>query len=146
MEQPDSAMTQRVWQRVTAQPMQPGPETLKTLIAMEMQTRQTLLPLAKQMPHHAHTLMQMASHCGRHIRTLQGIHTLTEGCRADVRAAAQSMATSPNSLRRLYGTSLKLATQYAARRDDEQYGLIFDAMAVAKAQHCATLLELLGTL
>ena len=147
MEQPDQAMTRRVWQRVTGQTghtEQPLPQNPKTMIATEEQIRLTLLHLMQIAPMDRQAFAALASDCARHIRILQGIHMLQNGCKAQVRGVAQTMSTPTHCLQRLYALTLQSAEQYGRLSSDTAYGTVFQALADTKAKHCAIVLQLLG--
>lgn len=146
MENYDAEMAQRVWQRVRGEQSLPaGPANLQGLIAAEAEAAAAYTRLARQLPDKAGRLHQMAEDSRRHGACLRGIRYLCTGDRVTAKLLPARQETTETALRRCYGQSLRSATEYHSRTDDQQYGHVFAAMADKKREHCRTLLEIIGS-
>lgn len=157
MENFDSELARRVWQRVsagaepTAMEKVPEPDhhdKLLFLIAEERADAAAYLALARRMQgNHATVLRRLGAEEMSHAACLAGLYRLQTGNLP----AAQQMPQSPPApaeavLRRCYIREMRRISEYEALARDLQDGMVFARLAGQKRGHCQTLLEILGTL
>ena len=143
MEKMDPQMAARVWQRVRGN----GEETVnvRTVIAWEKEIESVLQYLNRRLPEKGYGLQQMISDTRRHIACLQGIRQLSGEKGGNY--VAKPVSGEPGSLlRKCYGQSLRVGAWYAGQTENTQYGVVFGDMARTKRRHCATILEMLGSM
>ena len=141
----------RVWQRVLSKEPEatppPSGESLPALILEQLQLSAVYLQLSRQAGgQNGAAYMRLARQSRMQAVCLKGIVTLMNG-HVPAPAATPAQTSQPEALlRRCYGKELRLLKAYESRRDDPEYGPVFDRMADRTREHCCTLLELIGTL
>lgn len=144
----DAQKAARVWQRVQEgkQPPVRQGEPLAALILEHMQLSSLYMQMSRQRSGQESTvLMGLARQARMQAACLRGIVALTGG-----NNPAFSPTPMPNTapdalLRRCYGQELRLLREYENRREDPEYGPVYDRLAHREQEHCCTLLELIGS-
>ena len=145
MEQYDSQLAQRVWQRVRGETA--GSQgSAKAFLLAEAEAGAGYRQLSRLMPEKKQLWRQLLGDTQRHMAYLRGMLYLTEGHRGtDI--PIKPRQEQPDALLRLCCTQcLKLAEQYRAFADDPEYGWVYAAMADTKQAHFATILEVIGNM
>ena len=146
MEIPDSREQVKIWQRT--RPLQPPvTEGLQTIASaaltaaavygnwsqrMQGPQREMLITLREQ---------QIAA-----ARCLKGIYRMATGVPLQVVGSAPANQTMDAALRMNYGRSLKALRSYESRCTDQEYGAVFETLAMREREHCRKIAELMGML
>ena len=77
---------------------------------------------------------------------LKGIVALTAGQNPTIGISPSQISSQNATLRHCYGQELRLFTEYEKRRNDPEYGPVFERLANRGQDHCLALLELIGNL
>ena len=145
----DTQKAARVWQRVQ-EGKQPSPrqgEPLAALILEHMQLSSLYMQMSRQRSGQESTvLMGLARQARMQAACLRGIAVLTGGSNPAFSPTPMSNTASDALLRRCYGQELRLLREYENRREDPEYGPVFERMARREQEHCCTLLELIGSM
>ena len=140
MEQYDSKMAQRVWQRVKG-----TRESVGALMAAESQCVGICRALARQMPEKSGQIKALEEQCQQHIRCLKGIEYLVSGSHGGHLPLKPRQETRAGLLRAGYLQCIKAAREYRRWAEDEEYGLCFQLLADQKQRQSLTFLEILGS-
>lgn len=157
MKQFDQEQVRRIWQRVqsgaayepAAAPVSKADSgmNLRELIACELAEKENFLYLSKGFHgNNAAVLRQMAKQTQAHAAILRGICTMTENEPPMVRIPKSFSLSMGVLLRRCYGQTLQMLSEYEKRTSDPQFGSVFQKLAEHKQNHCRILLALLGSL
>lgn len=148
MEQFDTDLEQRVWQRVRGSGgEQPERMDLRALMLAAMENaaafRQLTGMLAGKPRERAKRLHEGEQ---RNIACLKGIHLLSTG--APMKPKAMQIPGEPAGklLEKCYHRTKRAMTEYTARTVDGEFGAVFQTMADRQREHCAMIAELLGEL
>ncbi len=139
MENYDSRMAQRVWNRVWEQPQASG-EGLGSLLLEESQALADYTRLSGKYPE----LKPLAAECRRSIACLRGLITLTQGRPPAPMPVKPGQEALPALLRRCCHQSLKAVKICEGRASDPEFGCIFTQLAEIRRRHSRVLLELMG--
>jgi rubrerythrin len=146
MEQFDTALEKRVWQRVhgCAEPEGTAPG-LQALALAEHTTAAVYLMLARmaQGPEKA-LLRQLYQQEKQHSRILSGISVLRDGQALVLRPIAPDNDRPEAALRKCYSRTLQAFACYSDRERDGEYGAIFHQLARQEQEHCRIIAEILG--
>ena len=148
MENYDTEMAARVWQRVQGKTT-PNEEinSLPGMIAGEWQDAATYLRLSRQFTgKEAAILRKMFEEEQSHAACLKGIYTLLTGERLVTQTPPPRQELLSATLRRCYGREMQSLAQYEKWSDHREYGPVFLRLAQQERSHCAALLEILGNL
>ena len=148
MENYDTEMAARVWQRVQGKTT-PNDElnSLPGMIAGEWQDAATYLRLSRQFTgKEAAILRKMFEEEQSHAACLKGIYTLLTGERLVTQTPPPRQELLSATLRRCYGREMQSLAQYEKWSDHREYGPVFLRLAQQERAHCAALLEILGNL
>lgn len=139
-----------LWQRVC--PNREGAQSdpaqgLPGLIAAETTDAAVYLQLCRRLGgNQSAMLRQMYKQEQSHIACLRGLYTLITGKPPTARGCPPEEGTPAQMLRRCYGNKMKLLAQYESRREDKEYGRVFERLAQQTQNHLRFLLEILGSL
>ena len=144
----DQEMAQRVWKRVQGEQSREQPErNLQGLILGEWMAASTYLMLSRQMgPKEAEILRRMFREEQNHAACLKGMYVLSTGQKPVIRTPQPSKEPVEATLRRCYSAELQSVAEYEARSGDPEFGHVFARMARQEREHCAYVLELIGSL
>ena len=148
MENYDSELAARVWQRVRGKD-DPNQDlsSLPEMIAGEWWDAATYLRLSRQFTgKEAANLRKMFEEEQSHAACLKGIYTLLTGDRLVTQTPAPRQEPLSATLRRCYGREMQSLAQYEKWSDHREYGPVFLRLAQQERAHCAALLEILGNL
>lgn len=142
MENLDSGLEQRVWQRVRGE-AQSAP--LQALAAAEQNLAAVYLMLSRsvQGPEKA-MLRQMFERERSHGRCLNGMSMLSDDRALSVRTVPPANDRPDIALRKCYAQTLKSIREYENRVEDPEYGHVFRHLARQEREHCRMILEILG--
>lgn len=138
----DPQKAARVWSRV-----QGNEDTayLPELIEQEWLDAVIYLALSRRFQgRDSQLLRQLAQQEQDHVACLRGLYTLLTGGRPASRTPVVPKEDSQMLLRRCYGTHMQRLARYEAKREDPQYGQIFDRLADQEREQCQTILAILG--
>lgn len=147
MEKMDRNTEQQVWQRVFAQsPAQPGREDLRMLMlsAMELAAGYRLLTgvLTGSARERAMRLWEDEQ---SNIACLKGMQRLSGGAEGKPKTLSAPSEPARKVLEKSYHGTRRALTEYTARLADPEFGSVFQKMADREREHCAILMELLGS-
>lgn len=146
----DALQEKALWQRgcPNREVLQNDPaQGLPGLIAAEATDAASYLQLSRRLGgNQSAMLRQMYKQEQSHIACLRGLYTLITGKQPTARGCAPETGTPAQMLRRCYGSKMKLLAQYESRREDKEYGRVYERMAQQTQNHLRFLLELLGSL
>ena len=148
MEKYDREMARRVWQRVQGEPPreQPG-QNLLAMLQGELMAASTYLMLSRQMSGRAAQVLQrMYREEQNHAAYLKGMYLLAAGQMPALRAPQPVKEPLETALRKCYGAELKSASEYEGCSADPEFGHVFAQMARQEREHCACVLEMIGSL
>ena len=145
LEQFDQQMEQRVWKRVRGEE-QPPITGLQGLAAAEQNEAAVYLMLSRQLqgPEKA-MLRRIFEQENAHAAILRGIHNAMTGQRITLRTAPVQPETPEIALRKCYARKLKTLSEYESRENDREYGAVFSHLARQEREHCAVILQILGS-
>ena len=142
MENLDTALQQRVWQRVRGEEKELA---LQPLVAAEQSLAATYRMLLGSMQGQDRMLLRRLFETERrHGRILSGLHLLREGKPLAVRAVPLSGERPEALLRKCYAQTLRSLREYGALEKDPEHGHVFRELARQEEEHCRILLEILG--
>ena len=145
MESFDQEKARRVWDRVTGeQGSSLDSNTLTALMTQELTDAATLTRLSKQIGGRGGDLLRLARQCQQHAGYLRGICAMI--CRTPPGPAVPTptVTTAVGALQKCYVNSLHRMRGYEVMSSDPDYGPVFQKMAAAEQNQCATLLDLIG--
>lgn len=146
MEKFDTELEQRVWKRVRGEEQTPS-TGLKALAAAEQSEAAVYLMLSRQLQGREKALLRkMFAEEQTHAAILRGMHDMTAGQRIAARTAPPAPETPEIALRKSYGRKLRALAEYESRLRDPQYGPVFGVLAQQEREHCAMILEIMGSL
>ena len=145
MEQYDTQLAQRVWQRVRGEAA--GAQgNVKGFLLAEAEAMAVYRLLSRLFPEQKRLWQQLAGDVRRHMAYLRGILYLSEGHRGE-EITMKPRQEQPEALLRLCcAQCIKLEEQYRSFADDPEYGCIYGALADAKRVHLAAVLEIIGNM
>ena len=140
----------RVWQRVQGEKegakASSGCGNLQGLIAEQLQLSAVYVYLSRQQyGKDGTTYMRLAREAKMQATCLKGIMALTAGQIPAIGVSPAQISSQDANLRRCYGQELRLYTEYENRRNDPEYGPVFERLASRGQDHCCALLELIGS-
>ena len=139
MENYDSRMAQRVWERVRSEPEREN--TCGHMMMAEVRALADYTRLQRLFPE----MKALTQDVRQHIACLRGIRFLKEGQRCDPVTVKAADEAPDIALRRCYGLSLRLAGEYSALAEDPEFGCVYAQLSETKRRHCKALLSILGT-
>ena len=139
MEQYDSHMAQRVWNRVWSENT-PAREELGHLWMCEAQLFADYTKLLRRFPE----IKPLLRDTRRHMACLRGIRYMTGGSVPAPIPAKPRTEKDEITLQRCCAQCLKTGAAYDAQSGDPEYGFCFARMAEETRQHCRILLEHIG--
>lgn len=144
----DKEMAERVWKRVQGEKSPEQPErNLQALILGEWMAASTYLMLSRQMGgKEAELLQRMFREEQNHAACLKGMYVLTTSQKPIIRTPQTMKEPVEATLRRCYSAELQSVAEYEARSADPEFGHAFARMARQEREHCAWVLELIGSL
>ena len=145
MEQYDTAMESRVWQRVRGAEEPSKPQSLQALAAAELSEAAVHLMLSRQLQGKEKTLLRrIFEEDQNHASCLKGMHSFQTDSMLSVRPVSPAPESPSIALRKCYARKLKAAKEYETRISDPEYGPIFQQLAKEEWTHCRWLLEMAG--
>ena len=147
MEQFDTEMESRIWQRVQGQKPPRLEQSLQALAAAELSEAAAHLMLSRQLQGKEKSILRkIYEEDQSHADCLKGIHYFTFDTPLSVRHIPPAPESPVVALRKAYARKLKVLKQYEIRADDPEYGAVYRLLAQQEQQHCRLILELAGTL
>lgn len=148
MESIDTALQQRVWERVRGvQSREQEPEDLAELIAGEWADSVAYLRLAAQYRGaEAALLRQMHRREQAHLASLKGIYRVLTGRPAAVKSPPLPKESKETALRRCYYREQRCMDSYRQWKAHPVFGSVFETMYAQELAHSGVLLELIGRL
>lgn len=147
MEQFDTEMESRIWQRVQGGQPPQLEQSLQALAAAELSEAAAHLMLSRQLQGKEKAILRRIyeeDQC--HAACLKGIHFFT----FDTPLAVRHIPPAPDSpvvaLRKAYARKLRALRQYESRGNDPEYGGVYKTLAQQEREHCRLILELVGNL
>lgn len=136
---------QQVWQRVFAQPLQPGREDLGPMLqeAMELAGAYRYLTgsLTGRSREQAQRLYEGEMEV---IACLKGIGILSGRPEEVLKLWQPTKGPGKKLLEKCYHRSRRCMTEYMARSAEGEFGVVFRALADREGEHCAIIAGLLG--
>ena len=147
MEQFDTEMEDRVWQRVHGEKPPQLEQSLQTLAAAELSEAAACLMLSRQLQGQEKAILRkIYEEDQSHAACLKGIHYFTFDAPLAIRPIPPAPESPIIALRKAYGRKLRALRQYESRFDDPEYGAVYQALACQEREHCRLILELVGNL
>ena len=144
MDNVDTELEQRVWQRVRGEA---EPMGLQALAAAEQNAAAVYLMLSRMLQGPEKSMLrQMFERERNHSRCLNGISLLSDDRALSVRTAPPSNDRPEVALRKCYTHTLRAISAYATRQEDPEYGHIFRHLRRQEEEHCRMIAEILGGL
>ena len=146
MKEIDAQKAVRVWQRVQNEARSQGSGQLPALIMEQRELAAMYMQLTQQLAgkKEAAAVQRLSRETQAHMACLKGICLLVTGAVPENRVSGTQKMAADAALRRCYGKALRLLREYEARREDTEYGPVFDRLAQQTREHCCIILELLG--
>ena len=146
MEQYDSQMAARVWQRVQGGITEENP--IQDLLIF-LQEELTDLTYYRQLSGTSGSaakpeLQQLIKATQQCVFTLRGIHLLLIGTIPEAKAFPLPKELPNAALRRSYGNTLRRSARYEQWSSHREYGCAFSEMTVLSQKRCCLLLQLIG--
>ena len=145
MEKINRTQAVNVWERVTA-----GREQLPNVEELVMESWENALGLLQlsrrvqgQKGTQLHSLYQVAQQC---TDCLMGICLLINGNRPALGNKPPKQEPVEATLRRLYGSAMRLLAKLEAWRENDQYGPAFQRLCQMEQEQCRQILGFLGSL
>ena len=91
-------------------------------------------------------LRQMARESRAQGACLGGIYALVTGEPPRRQVIPPDGGTVQTRLKKAYARTLKLMSEFEGRRNDPEYGPVFQRLATRQQEHCRNILEILGSL
>ena len=147
MEQFDTVMEDRVWQRIHGDKPPRPEQSLQALAAAELSEAAAHLMLSRQLQGREKAILRkIYEEDQSHAASLKGIHYFTFDTPLAVRPIPPAPDAPIIALRKAYGRKLRTLKQYEGRFDDPEYGAVYQTLAQQEREHCRLILELVGTL
>lgn len=147
MNQFDTEMESRVWQRVRGEATSQPTQSLQSLTAAELSEAAAALMLSRQLQGKEKAILRkMYEEDHAHALCLKGMHYFTFDQPLSIRHIPPAPETPVIALRKAYGRKLRALREYESRTGDPEYGAIFRSLALQERQHCRLILELVGIL
>lgn len=147
MEQFDTAMEDRVWQRVHAEQPSKPEQSLQSLAAAELAEAAAHLMLSRQLQGKEKAILRkIYEEDQSHAACLKGIHYFTFDTPLAVRPIPPAPESPVIALRKAYGRKLRALRQYESHFNDPEYGAVYQSLAQQEREHCRLILELIGDL
>ena len=149
MEKFDPEMEQRVWKRVRGeeQPQPQPPTGLQGLAAVEQNEAAVYLMLSRQLQGPETSMLRKIFEQEKsHAAILRGMHTVMTGQPISSRTLPPEPQAPEMALRKCYARKLKTLSEYESRTNDKEYGAAFAHLAQQEREHCAVILQLLGSM
>ena len=144
MENLDTALEQRVWQRV-----RPSEEVLalQPLVAAEQSLAATYRMLMGMLQGQERLMLRRLFETERrHGQMLSGMYLLTEGKPLSVRTVPLKADRPETALRKCYGQTLRAMRAYDGQKNDPEHGHVFRFLTQQEEEQARMLLEILGSL
>ena len=146
MEKQNLELEQRVWKRIRGEEP-PSPVSIQSLMAAEQDEAAIHLMLSRQMQGREKALLRKMFEEDRcHAAMLRGMNELMTGKRLATRTAPPQPQTPQIALRKSYARKLQALSEYESRCTDGEYGAVFFKMVQQEKEHCALILEILGSM
>ena len=140
----DSEKAQRVWQRVSGEELAPS-ESIQSLAVAELNEAAIHWMLSQQLQGKERALLRkIFEEDQAHTACLKGIYYFVEDQPLSVRPILPAPESAVIALRKSYGRKLKALREYTARENDPEYGHIFRKLAQEEAEHCKSILQIVG--
>lgn len=147
MEQFDTEMEDRVWQRVHGEKPPQLEQSLQALAAAELSEAAAHLMLSRQLQGKEKAILRkIYEEDQSHADCLKGIHYFTFDTPLSIRPIPPAPESPLIALRKAYGRKLRALRQYENRFDDPEYGAVYQTLACQEQAHCRLILELVGNL
>ena len=136
----------RVWERVQSPPG-PDSQSLEPLIGILAPQLRALHQLTRKLPVPQATMArELYRQLQRHLACLKGMQVLISGTPPKLPPGPAPTDPPDLLLRQCYAQTLRLRTEYEARRSDPAYGHIFRLLSNEIPEQSCRILELLGML
>ena len=136
----------RVWERVQSPPV-PDSQSLEPLVRILWQQTRIFQQLTKKLPlPQAAVARELQKQFQQQLTCLKGMLILISGAPSPNPPSPASGDPPELLLRQAYAQSLRLRTEYEARRSDAAYGHIFRLFSNRLPEQAADILMLLGTM
>ena len=146
MEQYDTGMEQRVWQRIKGADCPPQ-KGLQALAAAELTEAAVLLMLSQQLQGKEKALLRkIYEEDQNHAACLKGIHYFTTDSPLSVRPVPPAPDAPVLALRKCYARKLRAQKEYESRASDPEYGSVFRQLAEDEGRHCKMILQIVGNM
>ena len=146
MDKKDMELEQRVWKRIRGEE-QPKQVSVQTLMAAEQDEAAMYLMLSRQMQGREKALLRKIFEEDRcHAAMLRGMNEMMTGKRIAARTVPPIPQTPETALRKSYARKLQAISEYESRCNDPEYGAAFGKMLREEKEHCALILEILGSM
>lgn len=147
MEQFDTEMEDRVWERVSGEKPPRLEQSLQALAAAELSEAAAHLMLSRQFQGKEKAILRkIYEEDQAHAACLKGIHYFTFDTPLAVRHIPPAPESPVIALRKAYARKLRTLRQYKSRFDDQEYGAVYQMIAQQEQEHCRLILELVGNL
>ena len=146
MEKYDQEMEQRVWKRVRGEEQAHLPMPLQGLAAAEQNEAAVYLMLSRQLQGAEKAILRrLFSEEQIHAAILRGMHMVMTGQKLTLRTIPPKPETPEIALRKCYARKLKTIQEYESRTADKEYGTVFSKLLRQEREHCAAILQILGS-
>jgi len=147
VEQFDTEMEAKVWQRVHGEKPPRLAQSLQSLAAAELSEAAAHLMLSRQLQGKEKAILRkICEEDQSHAACLKGIHFFTFDTPLAVRHTPPAPESPVIALRKAYARKLRALRQYESRTDDPEYGAVYKVLAQQEREHCRLILELVGNL
>ena len=147
MEQFDTEMEDRIWQRLRGEVPPRLEQSLQALAAAELSEAAAHLMLSRQLQGKEKAILRrIYEEDQSHATCLKGIHFFTFDTPLAVRHTPPVPESPVIALRKAYARKLRALHQYESRFDDPEYGAVYKVLAQQEREHCRLILELVGNL
>ena len=147
MEQFDTEMDDRVWERVSGEKPPRLEQSLQALAAAELSEAAAHLMLSRQFQGKEKAILRKVYEEDQaHAACLKGIHYFTFDKPLAIRHIPPAPESPVIALRKAYARKLRTLRQYESRFDDPEYGAVYHTLAQQEQEHCRLILELVGNL
>ena len=146
MEHYDSDKAQRVWQRVSGNDPSPS-ESIQALAVAELNEAAVHWLLSQQLQGKERSLLRkIFEEDQAHTACLKGIYYFTQDQPLSVKPVLPGPEVPLIALRKSYSRKLRALREYESRSSDPEYGHIFRKLAQEEAEHCKSILQIVGHL
>lgn len=148
MEKIDTALAQRVWQRVQDPKAATGPDpgVLTAIIGEALADADACQRLARSIGGKGGRLLELSREDRAQAGCLRGICVLMLGKNPEVHIPAPEPAPAAAMLRQCYAHHLHRVREFDRNSSDPDFGPAFQKLAAEERAHCKTLLELMGSI